>query len=289
MEPIDEEAKRLPATKRRKLEKFTPERRREILHFLETGAARTVRAACDLALVDFETANYWLIRGKRTVRDYMRAMGDEEGELAYALAQRYRVFYLAVKQAIRRSGAVVDVVLTEAALGRQVEKVNPKTGETYIAREGGDWRAADALGKRQERQELQAAKRELMKAQAEKERHAADAARELARRAKADADRAELLAEAARRASKETMAAVVFTPTFLAALEAQQPELHTKLVGFMGVKGYSVATQEQAAQAAAERDPDRDEEMLRLADAWGLVAKTEPPPIDDERDEDEPK
>ena len=285
----DSDPKYIPvsrAEKQRRVDSFTAEARGEVIHLIATGAARDLRAACELALVDFRVANYWMNRGRKTVRDYQERMGKDEGELAYALNHRYRNFYNLIRQAIVRAGAVVDVVLTEAALGTQVEKINPKTGETYIARQGGDWRAADALGKRQERQELQASKRELMKAQAEKERYAAQAARELARRAKADADRSEILAEAARRSSKETMAAVVFTPTFLAALEAQQPELHEKLLGFMGEKGYSVATQEQAAQAASERDEARDEEMLALADAWGLVAKTEPPPLDDKGEDD---
>lgn len=271
------------AVRRRKGAAFKKAHRDEIVRLLETGTARSVTHAAEMICVKPHVVHKWMTLGARTLAEWRRLDGMVDGELRHAEHVAHRAFYMRVQQAMARAGAIVDVVMTEAALGRQVERVDPSTGETYIAREGADWRAADALGKRQERMDLHYDKKRLTRAQADKETFAVEAARELARRAKADADRAELLAEATRRASKEQIASVVFTPTFLAALEAKQPELARELAKFMDATGYSVATPEQATQAANERDEERDKALNRMAIDWGMegLPPTDPePPVE---------
>lgn len=254
----------------RKSAEFSEDDRREFVRLLETATARSKTEAAALIRVSPTTVERWLAVGKRDEDWYTRRLGPEAGTLAFYKNRKCRQFFLSVQQALARGAAIADVVLVEAALGKLVEVEDPTTGLRTQVREGGDWRAADALAKRQERMDLHPVKKRLLESQAEKETHAADAARELARRAKADADRAEVLADAARKAARGDVAAVVFTPTFLAALEAKDPALFASLTRFMESSGFAMATPEQAERAVAERDDAKDAEMLRLAADWGM-------------------
>lgn len=254
----------------RKGEVFSEEDQAEFLRLIETATARSVAEAASLIMISRSTVDRWLAVGRRDEQWYIRRMGRDLGLREYFKRGAFRAFWLKTQQALARGAAIADVVMVEAALGKLVDVEDKETGELRQIRQDGDWRAADALAKRQERMDLHPAKKRLLESQAEKETHAADAARELARRAKADADRAEVLAEMARKAARGDVAAVVFTPTFLAALEAKDPALFSNLKQFMDASGFAMATPEQAQQAASERDEAKDAEMLRLAQDWGM-------------------
>ncbi len=185
--------------------------------------APSVAEACRLIGVSYATANNWLNRGKR--EDY----GDD---------YEYRLFFLQYQQARAARKTLVDMTLVKAA---------PL-----------DWRAADALGKRIERQEERETMGPLIIAKAK-----ADVVR-----AEAEARIAQVKAELLGAGLKRIGGRLYWPAEIAARMNADE---RLALEALMVREGLLPAPMEEVETVLLERDTSQDEHLNQLAVRWGLA------------------
>ncbi len=221
--PIPQQAPPLP--RRSPYAPFDAQARADFCDRIRNGV-RSRSGAMRILRLCPTTVNAWIARGK--VEDWP----DEDYE--------YRAFYLDLKAAEAAREALVDLTLGRAAQGFQATVDGE--GET-IVRVVPDWRAADALGKRQERGRV--LEHEVNAARAK-----ADASAAEARIAKAKADVAE-------RAAQKFAGVVLFPADFL---ERCSPETRANIEAEMIRNRLLKAPAEMVEEAIAEQDTsDLDE------------------------------
>lgn len=165
--------------------------------------------------------NAWIARGRSET--YL----DEDYE--------YRHFYLCLRAAEEARDAVCDMVLAEAARGR-------------------DWRAAAELGRRQERMAVAEAQQRIAEAKAAQ--------------AEADARLARVSADLLERKLKVVAGRFVFAQeAWDNATEEERAALESLLVRRGLVRVDPGQVEEEMGQ---QRDPEEDAELEAMAERWGL-------------------
>lgn len=215
--------------------KFDVHTRDTFLKAIESGSGSPT-AAIRLLKLSPTTVKRWIRCGKMD-RDEWTHFTGKDGWLNHSDEyQEQRDFYIALRSAEAKRDARVEMVLAENAMS--------------------DWRAADALGKRQERMDLHEDVKRLKKAQADAAQHHAIAAQHEARFSKARADAAE-------KGEASIAGAVVFPGAFL---DLCAPDVKAKVVAEMERLGYAQATDEELVAAASklnEEDLDEIEAMAK--------------------------
>ncbi len=203
---------------------FDLARRNAFLDALTSGV-RSHRMACRLLSLNRSTVTRWIGRGKHLDRT------DREGE-------PYRAFYVALLAAEAARDSRADTLLHRAA---------PL-----------DWRAGDALAKRQERHELHPFKKRMMKAEAE-------IAEANVTTANANARRAHALAELAERGIHPVSGLLVFPPSFL---DQCHPDERVVVEAAMVRLGYRMASPSVVEAMAAAQSEDEIREKEEFSARW---------------------
>lgn len=268
---------------------FDAQTRGAFIEAIRNGLTKS--AACKALHLNPSKVYKWLKLGAHSQQTpYEEATGRTD-YLSPQWIER-RQFRLAYNAALAYASSFTKEVKVKAALGYVYEEpvvddlgrpvLDPKTGQPYTrkVRVQGDWRAADAIDKQRDRELLLPDDRRLRRAQADKEEALARAAKAMEARAAADAERAGYLAELAKRQVIKQQGSVYFAGSFLAILAETRPELHRELLHALEEDGFTLATEEDAARMAEQRDPKRDDEAALLEQLWNMEAGDEPPPED---------
>lgn len=209
--------------------KFDAGSRAEFLAIIEGGVKSKIEAMRVLKL-NPSTVNRWIFLGKATRDEWASLTGHDPWLNESDEYDEHRNFYLDLRSAETKRDARVELVLASNAMS--------------------DWRAADALGKRQERMALLEDTKRLKKAQA-------DAAVHEARFARARADAAEK--------GEAIISSVVFPPQLIEKLPAA---LRESLEVEMKRLGYTSATDAELAKAAASIDDEMLDEIESMGQRW---------------------
>ena len=209
--------------------KFDAASRDEFLAIIEGGVKSKLEAMRVLKL-NPSTVNRWIFLGKATRDEWAVLTGHNPWLNESDEYDEHRNFYLDLRAAETKRDSRVELVLASNAMS--------------------DWRAADALGKRQERMAVLEDTKRLKKAQA-------DAAQHEARFAKARADAAEN--------GELAVSAVVFPPQLIEKLPAA---LRESLEAEMKKLGYTSATDDELAKAAAAIDDETLDEIESMGQRW---------------------
>jgi hypothetical protein len=211
-----------------------------------------------LMKLNISVVNRWIAYGRRTDEDWAReGRTDWFNKTGY----KYRLFYLDFEAALAMSEGLVEEVLLESALGYVAEKViKGKDGAEQVVsvKVPGDFRAADALGKRRERMAVFHDKKRLMRAQA-------DIAEAMAQRQRAEASFAESRAELAARGLTPINGMVYFPAGFIEACGEDERKV---IAGAMERLGFVQATEEAVKEAAAQKSEQEINDLEALADRW---------------------
>lgn len=200
---------------------FDEETRQLFCDTLRNGC-RKRSGAMRLLGVNPGVVNAWIARGKS------ESYRDEDYE--------YRHFYLCLRAAEEARDAVCDMVLAEAARGR-------------------DWRAAAELGRRQERMAVVEAQQRIAEAKASQ--------------AEADARLAKAQADLVERKLKVVAGRFVFAQeAWDTATEEERAALESLLVRRGLVRVEPGQVEEEMGQ---QRDPEEDAELEELAQRWGMT------------------